>query len=103
MALVGFVDWRGNAIRKEVHGGVRAAWFLYVLTVVTNVVIIPNLLNLVTYLHGTMHMGVSASATTTTNFFGATSGFAMIAAFLSDSYITRFRTMLLFGPFMFLV
>uniref|UniRef100_A0A453CAH1 Uncharacterized protein n=1 Tax=Aegilops tauschii subsp. strangulata TaxID=200361 RepID=A0A453CAH1_AEGTS len=74
MALVGFVDWRGNAIRKEVHGGVRAAWFLYVLTVVTNVVIIPNLLNLVTYLHGTMHMGVSASATTTTNFFGATSG-----------------------------
>ncbi|KAF7029718.1 hypothetical protein CFC21_041400 [Triticum aestivum] len=102
MALVGFVDWRGNAIRKEVHGGVRAAWFLYVLTVVTNVVIIPNLLNLVTYLHGTMHMGVSASATTTTNFFGATSGFAMIAAFLSDSYITRFRTMLLFGPFMFL-
>ncbi|KAM3368306.1 hypothetical protein ACQJBY_016688 [Aegilops geniculata] len=102
MALVGFVDWRGNTIRKEVHGGVRAAWFLYVLTVVTNVVIIPNLLNLVTYLHGTMHMGVSASATTTTNFFGATSGFAMIAAFLSDSYITRFRTMLLFGPFMFL-
>ena len=76
---------------------------LAVLTVVTNVVIIPNLLNLVTYLHGTMHMGVSASATTTTNFFGATSGFAMIAAFLSDSYITRFRTMLLFGPFMFLV
>ncbi|XP_024311221.1 protein NRT1/ PTR FAMILY 4.5 isoform X2 [Brachypodium distachyon] len=57
MALGGFVDWRGNAINREVHGGVRAAWFLYVLTVVTNVVIVPNLLNLVTYLHGTMHMG----------------------------------------------
>ncbi|KAI4968543.1 hypothetical protein ZWY2020_045873 [Hordeum vulgare] len=102
MALGGFVDWRGNAINKQVHGGVRAAWFLYVLTVASNVVIIPNQLNIVTYLHGTMHMGVSGSATTATNFFGATSGFAMIGAFLSDSYITRSRTMLLFGPFMFL-
>ncbi|XP_047062230.1 protein NRT1/ PTR FAMILY 4.6-like isoform X2 [Lolium rigidum] len=102
MAPGGFVDWRGNTINKEVHGGVRAAWFLYVLTVVSNVAIIPNLLNLVSYLHGTMHMGVSGSATTTTNVFGATSGFALIGAFLSDSYITRSRTMLLFGPFMFL-
>lgn len=150
MALGGFVDWRGNTINREVHGGVRAAWFLYgkqicteslfqtclhkcmvmqqttshracfqvsefktlkhfctfplaVLTVVTNVVIVPNLLNMVTYLQGTMHMGVSGSATTATNFFGATSGFALIGAFLSDSYITRSRTVLIFGPFMFLV
>jgi len=59
-------------------------------------------LNMVTYLIGTMHMGVSGSVTTAANFFGATSGFAMIGAFLSDSYITRARTMLLIGPFMFL-
>ncbi|CAM0904040.1 unnamed protein product [Alopecurus aequalis] len=102
MALGVFVDWRGNTINREVHGGVRAAWFLYVLTVITNVVIVPNVLNMVTYLHGTMHMGVSGSVNTAANFFGATSGFAMIGAFLSDSYITRSRTMLLFGPFMFL-
>ena len=70
---------------------------------VTNVVIVPNVLNMVTYLHGTMHMGVSGSVTTAANFFGATSGFAMIGAFLSDSYITRAKTMLLIGPFMFLV
>ncbi|XP_051217996.1 protein NRT1/ PTR FAMILY 4.5 [Lolium perenne] len=102
MALGVFVDWRGNTINREVHGGVRAAWFLYVLTVITNVVIVPNVLNMVTYLHGTMHMGVSGSVTTAANFFGATSGFAMIGAFISDSYVTRSRTMLMFGPFMFL-
>ncbi|CAM0904042.1 unnamed protein product [Alopecurus aequalis] len=102
MAPGGFVDWRGNTINKNRHGGVRAASFLHVMTVITNVVKIPNLLNLVTYLRGTMHMGVSGSATTATNFFGATSGFGLIGAFLSDSYITRSRTMLLFGPFMFL-
>ncbi|KAJ1271663.1 hypothetical protein BS78_06G143700 [Paspalum vaginatum] len=102
MAIGGFVDWRGNLINKEVHGGVRAAWFLYFLTVVTNMVNVPILLNLVTYLQGTMHMGVSGSATTVTNFVGATSGFALIGAFLSDSYITRSRTILLFGPLEFL-
>ncbi|WVZ86218.1 hypothetical protein U9M48_033037 [Paspalum notatum var. saurae] len=102
MAIGGFVDWRGNLVNKEVHGGVRAAWFLYFLTVVTNVVNVPILLNVVTYLRGTMHMGVSGSATTVTNFLGATSGFALIGAFISDSYITRSRTILLFGPLEFL-
>lgn len=64
---------------------------------------VPNMLNMVTYLHGTMHMGVSRSATTVTNVLGATSGFALIGAFLSDSYITRSRTILIFGPLEFLV
>ena len=64
---------------------------------------VPILLNLVTYLRGTMHMGVSDSATTITNFIGATSGFSLIGAFLSDSYISCSKTMLLFGPLEFLV
>uniref|UniRef100_A0A0E0KS75 Uncharacterized protein n=1 Tax=Oryza punctata TaxID=4537 RepID=A0A0E0KS75_ORYPU len=102
MADGSFVDWRGNPIDRKVHGGVRAAWFMFFLSVVTNMVNIPNMLNLVTYLNGTMHMGVSSSSTTVTNFFGATSGFALLGAFLSDSYITRSRTILLFGPLEFL-
>ncbi|KAG2567084.1 hypothetical protein PVAP13_7NG221900 [Panicum virgatum] len=102
MSIIGFVDWRGNPISRGVHGGVRAAWFIYFLTVITNIVNIPILLNLVTYLHGTMHMGVSSSATTVTNFVGATCGFALIGAFLSDSYLTRSTTILLFGPLEFL-
>ena len=48
-------------------------------------------------------MGVSSSATTITNFVGATSGFSLIGAFLSDSYISRSKTILLFGPLEFLV
>ena len=23
------MDWRGNPIKREVHGGVRAAWYMY--------------------------------------------------------------------------
>jgi hypothetical protein len=80
-----------------------AFFLLSVLTVVANIVNVPNMLNMVTYLHGTMHMGVSSSATTVTNVLGATAGFALIGAFLSDSYITRSRTILIFGPLEFLV
>lgn len=29
MTIRGLVDWRGNPINTEVHGGVRAAWFIY--------------------------------------------------------------------------
>ncbi|BAS89847.1 Os04g0491200 [Oryza sativa Japonica Group] len=76
---------------------------LTVLTVVTSTVNVPNMLNMVTYLYGTMHMGISSSSTTVTNVLGATSGFALLGAFLSDSYITRARTILLFGPLEFLV
>jgi solute carrier family 15 (peptide/histidine transporter), member 3/4 len=78
-------------------------FFHTVLRVLTSMVNFPNLLNLVTYVQGTLHMGVSDSVTTTTNFVGATYGFALIGAFLSDSYITRSRTILLFGPLEFLV
>ncbi|KAK3144404.1 hypothetical protein QOZ80_4AG0312650 [Eleusine coracana subsp. coracana] len=102
MAIGGFVDWKRKPINRKVHGGVKATWFMHFLTVVTSMVNVPNLLNLVTYVRGTLHMGVSDSATTITNFVGATSGFALIGAFISDSYITRSRTILLFGPLEFL-
>jgi hypothetical protein len=29
MASGGFVDWRGNLVDRQVHGGVKAAWFLH--------------------------------------------------------------------------
>ncbi|KAL6662073.1 hypothetical protein ACP70R_001457 [Stipagrostis hirtigluma subsp. patula] len=95
MATGGLVNWRGNPINKKVHGGVRAAWFLYFMVVVNFFVQSPNLQNLVTYLRGVMHMGVSDASTTVTNFIGAMCAFALLGAFVSDSYITCARTLLL--------
>jgi len=69
----------------------------------TNMAYIPCSLNLVTYLHDTMHTGVAKSSTITTNFIGVSCAFALLGAFLSDSYIPRFKTMLIFGPLEFLV
>ncbi|KAH7681320.1 Proton-dependent oligopeptide transporter family protein [Dioscorea alata] len=99
MAVHGFVDWKGNPINKKQHGGVRAACFIYFLAVMLNMAYVPNILTLVTYLHGTMHTGVASSSTIVTNFIGATCAFALLGAFLSDSYISRLTTIFIFGPF----
>ena len=69
-----------------------------VLIVMANIANIPLILNLVSYLHGTMHMGVKDASTTSANFFGAICFFSFLGAFVSDSYIKRSYTMLIFAP-----
>jgi peptide/histidine transporter 3/4 len=77
--------------------------FSTVLIVVNFLVHVPNLQNMTTYLREVMHMGVSDASTTLTNFIGAMCGFALLGGFLSDSYITCARTMLLSVPLVILV
>uniref|UniRef100_A0A453BPD6 Major facilitator superfamily (MFS) profile domain-containing protein n=1 Tax=Aegilops tauschii subsp. strangulata TaxID=200361 RepID=A0A453BPD6_AEGTS len=68
------------------------------LVLLSNAANIANIMNLVTYLRGTMHMGVAEASTTASNFFAALQMFSIPAAFLADSYIKRFYTVLIFGP-----
>ncbi|PAN16460.1 hypothetical protein PAHAL_3G062500 [Panicum hallii] len=98
MALQGLVDWRGRPVNQKRHGGVKASMFIHFLIVMANIANIPMILNLVSYLHGTMHMGVKDASTTSTNFFGAICFFSFLGAFVSDSYIKRFYTILIFAP-----
>ncbi|KAL6905898.1 hypothetical protein ACP4OV_003499 [Aristida adscensionis] len=98
MALQGLVDWRGRPVNGKRHGGVRATLFVYFLIVMANIANIPLILNLVSYLNGTMHMGIKDASTTSTNFFGAICFFSFLGAFISDSYIKRFYTVLMFAP-----
>ncbi|EES15877.1 protein NRT1/ PTR FAMILY 4.3 [Sorghum bicolor] len=98
MALQGLVDWRGHPVNQKKQGGVRASVFIHFLIVMSNMANIPMIMNLVTYLHGTMHMDVKDASTTSTNFFGAICFFCFLGAFISDSYIKRFYTMLIFAP-----
>ncbi|KAL6905872.1 hypothetical protein ACP4OV_003473 [Aristida adscensionis] len=98
MALQGLVDWRGRTVNPKRHGGVRATMFVHFLIVMANIANIPMLLNLVSYLHGTMHMDIKDASTTSTNFFGAICFFSFLGAFISDSYIKRFYTILIFAP-----
>lgn len=98
MALQCLVDWKGQPVNPKRHGGVKATTFIYFLVVMTNIGNIPMLLNVVSYLHGKMHMDIADASTTATNFFGAVCVFTFLGAFVSDSYITRFYTILIFAP-----
>ncbi|XP_043705620.1 protein NRT1/ PTR FAMILY 4.5-like [Telopea speciosissima] len=103
MGVQVFKDWKGNPINKDRHGGAKAALFICFMVLMTNMSYAPTFLNLVTYLRGTMHMDVATASTTVTNFFGTTCAFALLGAFISDSYLTRFKTLLLFAPLVILV
>ncbi|WVZ83702.1 LOW QUALITY PROTEIN: hypothetical protein U9M48_030823 [Paspalum notatum var. saurae] len=99
MDLPGLLDWRGHpVINKKRHGGVKASMFIHVLIVMANISNVSLILNLVSYLHGTMHMGVKDASTTSTNFFGAICFFSFLGAFISDSYVMRFYTIIAFAP-----
>ncbi|PAN16459.1 hypothetical protein PAHAL_3G062400 [Panicum hallii] len=98
MALEGLVDWKGQPVNPKRHGGMKATMFIHFLVVMTNIGNIPMLLNVVSYLHGTMHMGIADASTTATNLYGAICVFTLFGAFISDSYIKRFYTILIFAP-----
>uniref|UniRef100_A0A0D9XR71 Major facilitator superfamily (MFS) profile domain-containing protein n=1 Tax=Leersia perrieri TaxID=77586 RepID=A0A0D9XR71_9ORYZ len=68
------------------------------LVLLSNSANIANIMNLVSYLRGTMHMGVAEASTTSSNYFAALQMFSIPAAFLADSYIRRFYAVLLFAP-----
>ncbi|XXG89245.1 hypothetical protein AAC387_Pa12g1295 [Persea americana] len=102
MGVEGFMDWKGNPINPKRHGGTRAASFIHFLAVMLFVGFTSTTLNLVVYLRKTMHMGVASSSTNVTNFIGMSCAFALLGGFVSDSYMTRFKTILIFIPILFL-
>jgi hypothetical protein len=73
------------------------------LVLLSNAANIANILNLVSYLRNEMHMDVARASTMASNFFAALQMFSIPAAFLADSYIRRFYTVLIFGPIEILV
>ncbi|XP_042495698.1 protein NRT1/ PTR FAMILY 4.5-like [Macadamia integrifolia] len=96
--LQGSLDCEGKPINKERYNGTKASWLICFAVTMMNAAYIPNLMNLVTYLHNIMHMDIATSSTTVTNLSGALAGFSLLGGFLTDSYITRFKGIIIFGP-----
>ncbi|XP_049390246.1 protein NRT1/ PTR FAMILY 4.5-like [Solanum stenotomum] len=53
--------------------------------------------SLVTYFYGFMNFSITESATAVTNFMGTAFLLSLFGAFLSDTYLSRFKTCVLFG------
>ncbi|XP_068661892.1 protein NRT1/ PTR FAMILY 4.5-like [Aristolochia californica] len=97
----GFVDYRGHPANKLNHGGVKPAIFVLGLVALESMVFIGTAVNLVTYLYLDMHYGVSDAANVLTNFMGTTFLLSLVGGFISDAYLTRIKTILVFGTIEF--
>ncbi|XP_016176028.1 protein NRT1/ PTR FAMILY 4.6 [Arachis ipaensis] len=81
----------------EKKGGFRAAMFVFVLSALDNMGLVANMVSMVLYFYGVMHFDLSSSANTLTNFLGSTFLLSLVGAFISDTYLNRLTTCLLFG------
>ena len=64
-----------------------------------NLGFIANMVSLVMYFMIVLHFDLSGSSNTLTNFMGSTFMVTVLGGFISDTYLTRLNTVLLFGVF----
>ncbi|XP_012071998.2 protein NRT1/ PTR FAMILY 4.5-like [Jatropha curcas] len=78
-------------------GGNRAALFVYAMEGLENMAFVANAISLVTYFYGYMNFSLTKSATSLTNFMGTSFLLTLFGGFISDTYLSRFKTSVLFG------
>ncbi|XP_055808857.1 protein NRT1/ PTR FAMILY 4.5-like [Solanum dulcamara] len=78
-------------------GGFRASSFIYGFVGLDNIGFVANMVSMVLYLSLKMHFDLSGSANTVTNLLGSTYLLSIIGGFISDTYLNRFHTILIFG------
>ncbi|PNY09939.1 putative peptide/nitrate transporter [Trifolium pratense] len=89
------MDTRVRVQRKL--GGNRAALFVYAMEGLENMAFVANAVSLVTYFLGNMNFSLTKSATTLTNFMGTAFLLPLVGGFISDTYLSRFKTCVLFA------
>ncbi|OMO87697.1 Proton-dependent oligopeptide transporter family [Corchorus capsularis] len=92
-----FSHFKSQPKQETKLGGNRAALFVYATEALENMAFISNAVSLVTYFFGYMNFSLTKSATTLTNFMGASFLLALFGGFISDTFLSRFKTCVLFG------
>ncbi|KAA8537696.1 hypothetical protein F0562_027314 [Nyssa sinensis] len=67
------------------------------MVVLENMAFVSNAASLVTYFNEYMNFSLTKSATTLTNFMGTAFILSLFGGFISDTYLSRFKTCVLFG------
>lgn len=68
-----------------------------------NMSFVSNAVSLVIYFFGYMNFGLTKSATTLTNFMGTSFLLTLLGGFISDTYLSRFKTCVIFSSIELLV
>ncbi|KAK1390278.1 Solute carrier family 15 [Heracleum sosnowskyi] len=84
-------------MKKTREGGFRATLFVFGLMGLDNIGFVANMVSLVLYFMNVMHFSISGSANTTTNYLGTVFLLTLLGGLISDSYMSRLNTCLLFG------
>ncbi|XP_062158365.1 protein NRT1/ PTR FAMILY 4.5-like [Alnus glutinosa] len=88
--------------QETMLGGNRAVLFVYATEGLENMAFITNAVSLVTYFYGYMNFSLTKSAATLTNFMGTAFLLTLVGGFICDTYLSRFKTCVLFGLIEFL-
>ncbi|QCE16565.1 protein NRT1/ PTR FAMILY 4.5-like [Vigna unguiculata] len=78
-------------------GGNRAALFVNAMEGLESMAFVSNAVSLVTYFFGYMNFSITKSATTLTNFLGTAFLLPLFGGIISDTYLSRFKTCVLFA------
>ncbi|XP_021278562.1 protein NRT1/ PTR FAMILY 4.5-like [Herrania umbratica] len=78
-------------------GGFRACSFVFVLGAFENIGFVANMVSMVLYFHLMMKLDLPTSSNTLTNFMGSVFLLTLLGGFISDIYLNRLYTILIFG------
>ncbi|KAM4112076.1 hypothetical protein ACJW30_05G113400 [Castanea mollissima] len=93
----GKVDWKGRTAVRGKHGGTRTALFVLATFAFENVATLALSVNLTTYFNRVMHFELADAANELTNYLGTSYILSILAAVLADSYIGRYKAVLIGG------
>ncbi|EEF50043.1 protein NRT1/ PTR FAMILY 4.5 [Ricinus communis] len=83
--------------REEGKGGFRACMFVFVLVALDNMGFIANMVSLVLYFLKVMYFDIPNSANTLTNLMGSIFLLTLLGGFISDTFLNKLYTVLLFA------
>ncbi|GER40893.1 major facilitator superfamily protein, partial [Striga asiatica] len=83
--------------QQQQKGGHRAASFAFVMAALETLTFSSNAVSLFNYFHGYMNFSLTKSANALTNYMGTAFLLSLFGGVISDTYISRFKTCLIFG------
>ncbi|KAK1380471.1 Nitrate transporter 1.2 [Heracleum sosnowskyi] len=93
----GVEDLSFQTVHNPRQGGYKPTIFVFVLMLLDNIGFVANMVSAVLYFINVIHFDLSGSANTTTNFLGTAFLLTLVGGLVSDSYMNRLNTCLLFG------